>query len=270
MDTTNEILKANKYNSILKLALSSENKDFINSYKIFRTYSPLNRIYAMNQLILNKKKIQPIATMNQWRIFGRKIKKGSKAISLYVPNIKKRHNEETNTDEITFITYYNRKGWFILEDTEGEDFNNIKDYATWNHNECLEKLNITKEVLESLSVTHISTAKDRKLYLSQTSLCKNKDVYHAMAHILLGHTLTHNYEDYIVKSLDKYELEAEITAFICCKFFDDEVGVIETSEYIRKYAAVSRIEEDSIRKALKTADRIIYYEDEEKIDKLNY
>ena len=94
------------------------------AYRLFRNYSPRNRILAESQLLF----LEPINTYKGWQDLGRQVKKGSRGISLFLPVVskKKKDNEEGEdssnlTIKLSFSAQFvMKRHWFTLSQTEGE------------------------------------------------------------------------------------------------------------------------------------------------------
>jgi hypothetical protein len=66
----------------------------------------------------------PINTFPKWRELGRNVKRGERALMLYMPITCKRRNETTDEEadgEGTFTSFVYKARWFVLTQTEGED-----------------------------------------------------------------------------------------------------------------------------------------------------
>ena len=90
------------------------------SFKIFHNYSLFNSILAEIQL----GKAEPINTYQGWIKLGRQVKKGSRAIELFLPVKYKIENEENEKFEQDFFktVFIKKKYWFGLSQTDGEEF----------------------------------------------------------------------------------------------------------------------------------------------------
>ena len=126
------------------------------AYRLFRNYSPRNRILAESQLL----NLEPINTYKGWQDLGRQVKKGSRGISLFLPVVskKKKDNEEAKdkkegegednsnpTIKLSFSAQFvMKRHWFTLSQTEGEEFK-PEELPNFDVKKALESFGITQE-----------------------------------------------------------------------------------------------------------------------------
>ena len=230
------------------------------AYRIFHRYSAKNRILAENQLSI----IEPINTYKGWKEIGRQVKKGSKAISLFLPVIKRikegeGDNKEKDSLEKTFCTtkFIRKNHWFSLSQTEGEEFK-PEELPNFNFNKALEVLGIKQESFQMINgnCQGYAIPEDNIIAINPLAYAPYKTTIHEIAHCLLhkgsGKIIDGEKLDSSIK-----EFEAETTAYlVCCS-----LGKFDHLEYSRGYIAnwIKRedIKEDNFKRAFEAANVII-------------
>lgn len=123
------------------------------AYSAFHGYSIGNQLLAWSQCLSREIPLGPIATYKRWSELGRQVKKGSKAISLVMPvTINKRDDNGDKTDDI-FQMFVMRNNWFVLSQTEGDEFKHEVKSAEWDGQKALMTLNITEKSFDLVTET---------------------------------------------------------------------------------------------------------------------
>ena len=210
------------------------------AYNFFHKYSYNNQILAMTQLFT----IEPINSFNGWKKLGRNVKKGSKAISLYLPIVKKTKDPEDENNVITKTSFIMKKNWFSLSQTEGKEFE-IESSPEFCLDKALNSLNIKQESFQMLNgnCQGYAIPNEGKIAINPVAYNPFKTAIHEIAHCLL-----HKDKSQIVdgRMLDRSieEFEAETTAYLV----SSSLGKIKDLEYSRGYIA-DWINEDDIKEA---------------------
>jgi hypothetical protein len=115
------------------------------AYSRFHRFSLSNQMLAALQLTQREMPLSPIASFTHWQTLGRKVRKGEKALALYMPvSIKQREKDEETGEEVEtgklFTRFSLKRNWFSLEQTEGEDYAEPLVMPTWDASNALEKL----------------------------------------------------------------------------------------------------------------------------------
>ena len=125
------------------------------AYRAFHNYSIGNQMLAAVQLFGKGLPLAPIASFNAWREKGRFVKKGEKAISLFMPiSVKRRADKDAPADSAeageggTFSMFMLRPNWFSLNQTEGDDFVAESVAPAWDALTAMAALDITEEPFE--------------------------------------------------------------------------------------------------------------------------
>ncbi len=233
------------------------------AYRAFRNYSIGNQILAAMQLTSKGLPLSPIASFNAWREKGRFVKKGQKAIQLFMPvHVKPREKGEAPATETgegggVFNVFILRPNWFSLDQTEGAEFVPEVIVPTWDATTALATLGITEEPFQNLlgNVLGCATSK-RSIAISPLNPFKHKTRFHEMAHIVLGHTEEDDMTDTPTTPRDIREAEAEGVAYILCALLD-LAGQAESRHYIQSWLDGRELPEKSARKVFGAADRIM-------------
>ena len=128
-----------------------------------------------------------------------------------------------------FTRFVYRPNWFVLEQTEGEEYKPATIPA-WNEAKALELLGITKIPFCHNNGNVQGYAEGNSIAISPIAALPFKTMFHEMAHILLGHTgagLVSDGED-IPRNIQ--EVEAEAVALICL----ESLG-LDGAEFARGY-----------------------------------
>ena len=169
------------------------------AYRAFHNYSIGNQMLAALQLLGKGLPLAPIASFNAWREKGRFVKKGEKAISLFMPiSVKRRADNDAPADTVeagavadgggSFSMFMLRPNWFSLNQTEGDAFTAESVTPAWDAATAMAALDITEEPFEQLQGNHLGYAHGRTIGINPLNPLKHKTRFHEMAHVVLGHT----------------------------------------------------------------------------------
>ena len=234
----------------------------------FRNYSWNNRILIWMQ----NENASMCAGMKTWNEKGRKIKKGEKALKIYVPLIGKAYttNEagekveklNSNGDPAKRIYGFKMANVFDISQTEGEELPTLKiknlEGKVENFDDYIKLA--TKTLPEGYSfLIDDEEGHGEKGYtnfrLQQVVVHRNeeqqmfKTTMHELGHVLCEH-------DKRILDRDQEECEAESVAYIVCNHFG-----IDSSEYSMRYIGGWKGNKELVNDSLKTivnvADKII-------------
>ena len=244
------------YKELLLNAINPANEKKISkAYKVFHNYSITNQFLAMQQM----DEISPISTFKKWSDMGRKVKKGSKAIALYMPiNIKEKdeNGKETGEEKTFFIL---KRNWFSFDQTQTEGDNQEIEAIQvneWNQQKALEALDIKKIKFEKVNGNTQGYAFSRNIAINPIAENPLKTAVHEMAHIILGHTAETENEYIQNLTKEQREVEAESVAFIFCAV--NECSDLANSRgYIQHYLKNNELDEKSAKRIFTTANKII-------------
>ena len=238
------------------------------AYRLFRNYSPRNRILAESQLL----NLEPINTYKGWQELGRQVKKGSRGISLFLPVVskKKKDNENkieregkgegANTLEIKIscsAKFVMKRHWFTLSQTEGEEFK-PEELPNFNVKQALEAFGIRQEKFRNINgnCQGYAIPNDKVIAINPLAYAPYKTTIHEIAHCLL-HKESGTLIDGVELDSSLKEFEAETTAYlVCCS-----LGKFDHLQYSRGYIAgwikKDDIAEENFKRAFDAANKIL-------------
>lgn len=196
-------------------------------YSLFHNYSLGNQALAIDQMIERGIPIGPIASFNAWKRMGRKVKKGEKAIALWMPIVAKKKEEpreeegEEEAKETHTVFFVMRNNWFALSQTEpipGQEATQpVPQAIEWDRALALKNLGIT-EIEYSLidgNTQGYAYPREKRIAINPLAAHPLKTLFHEIAHCLLhGEEETLDYDG--LPERDIMEAEAESVAFLCC------------------------------------------------------
>jgi N-terminal domain of anti-restriction factor ArdC len=246
-----------QFRDLLKRAVS-EPGTISAAYSAFHNYSIGNQLAALFQCTLRKIPVGPISTLKDWNSKGRFVKRGEKAIWLCMPitgkkAVKDEAGQET-TEHYTFFVWKPR--WFVLAQTEGQDYKPDAASTTWNSAKALEALNIEQRPFEMVDGNCQGYSQQRAIAISPLAVNPLKTTVHEIAHILCGHTTEGRVTDSETTSGHLREAEAESVAFLVGSI----IGVDKLSDsrgYIQGWLQGDSIPEKSAQKIFRVADQIL-------------
>ncbi|MDD3609415.1 MAG: ArdC-like ssDNA-binding domain-containing protein [Halothiobacillaceae bacterium] len=228
------------------------------AYRAFHNYSISNQMLAAMQLAERGLPLSPIASFNAWKEKGRIVKKGQKAIKLFMPvTVKKEiENEDGEKEESTFSRFVFKPNWFSLDQTEGEDYQHEAKTPKWNAEKALEVLAI-EEVHFSLPNGNVQGfATGRSIAINPVAALPHKTRFHELAHVVLGHTSEAGLADSEETPRNIREVEAEGVAYICCATLGLP-GLSESRGYIQNWIDTQDITPRSVARIFGAADKIL-------------
>ena len=237
------------------------------AYRAFHNYSIGNQLLAALQLLDKGLPLAPIASFNAWREKGRFVKKGEKAISLYMPvSVKRQANKDAPADSAeagavgesggTVSVFMLRPNWFSLTQTEGEEFAVESVAPEWDAATAMASLDIVEEPFRQLLGNRLGYARARNIGISPLNPLKHKTRFHEIAHVVLGHTALADMDDGETLSRQLEEVEAESVAYLLCALLDLP-GQAESRFYIQSWLQGSELPEKSAKRIFGAADRIM-------------
>ena len=233
------------------------------AYRAFHNYSLGNQMLAAVQLSIKGLPLSPIASFNAWREKGRFVKKGEKAISLFMPiSVKRRAAKDATAADAesgegrSYSVYMLRPNWFSLEQTEGEEFAPELVVPQWDAALAMAALDITEEPFEQLLGNRMGYALGRTIGISPLNPLKHKTRFHEMAHVVLGHTTEGDMSDGPETARHIVEAEAEGVAYILCALLDLP-GQAESRYFVQRWLDGRELPEKSAKKIFGAADRIM-------------
>jgi N-terminal domain of anti-restriction factor ArdC len=240
------------------------------AYRAFHNYSLGNQMLAAMQLFSRGLPLTPIASFNAWREKGRFVKKGEKAISLFMPiTVRRRADKDAFADTSaladagdlvesggTFSRFMLRPNWFSLTQTEGAEFTAETVTPAWDAGIAMAALDITEEPFQQLEGNRMGYARARSIGINPMNPLKHKTRFHEMAHVVLGHTAGADMHDDEALTQQIEEVEAESVAYLLCALLDLP-GQAESRFYIQGWLQGAALPERSAKRIFGAADRIM-------------
>jgi hypothetical protein len=237
------------------------------AYQAFHNYSIGNQMLAAVQLFGKGLPLAPIASFNAWREKGRFVKKGEKALSLFMPiSVKRRTGKDAPAGTAeegaavdgggSFSLFMPRPNWFSLNQTEGDAVTAESVTPAWDAVIAMAALDITEEPFELLLGNQLGYARARSIGISPLNPLKHKTRFHEMAHVVLGHTADADMLDDETLTRQIEEAEAEGVAYLLCALLDLP-GQSESRAYIQEWLNGAALPEKSAKRIFGAADRIM-------------
>jgi hypothetical protein len=235
------------------------------AYSAFHNYSVGNQILAVVQCQLRGIEQGPINTFPGWKALGRSVKSGERALTLCMPVIRKRKQE--NTDEAngeqqnTFTSFVYKPRWFVVSQTTGEDLQ-LGDIPGWFAAEALRNLDTQQIPFTGTDGNVQGYARHREIAVNPVAQLPAKTLLHELAHVVLGHTAELNFTDSEQTPKNLREVEAEAVALLCCESLNLD-GAEFCRGYIQNWLTPLRgyeaetIPEKSAQKIFRAADQIL-------------
>ena len=225
-------------------------------YSTFHGYSIGNQLLAWSQCLERKIPLGPIATYKKWSELGRQVTKGQKAIALVMPvTINKKDAAGEKTGDV-FQLFTLRNNWFVLSQTEGEEYANEFVTPAWDKAAALAKLNISEVRFDHNDGNCQGYASGRTIAVNPVAVLPHKTRFHELAHVVLGHTTDELMADSEVTPRDIREVEAEGVAYILCSLLDLP-GLHESRGYIQNWLRGAEISDKSAQRIFSAANKII-------------
>ncbi|MCL5957839.1 MAG: ArdC-like ssDNA-binding domain-containing protein [Chloroflexi bacterium] len=233
------------------------------AYRAFHNYSSANQMLALYECYSRNIPVGPIATYRAWQDKGRQVRKGERAISLWMPvTIKNKVTDEEGKEvEETKMVFVYRPNWFVVGQTEGHDAQPLP-LPEWNPDQAVRNLQVERVEFASLNGNSQGYAEaGRRVAINPLAVNPTHTLIHELAHILLGHTSDDVHpskkdQDGEVPTVkNEIEMEAEATALIVLESLGLP-GVDEARGYIQHYFR-KPIGEKSAKRIFGAADKIL-------------
>lgn len=239
------------------------------AYRVFHNYSLGNQILAATQLAERNLPLAPIASFNRWKELGRMVKKGEKAIALFMPITVRKKVEDSEQSEsadkdqrASFTMFKLKRNWFSLAQTEGETYQPPSITPEWDADRAMQTLGIKEVPFEMLNGNCQGYAKHgvMEIAINPLAVLPMKTRFHEIAHHLLGHTRQEEGVGVMADGLDLpkciKEAEAEATAYLCCATLRLP-GMDESRGYIQNWLDGEEFPEKSARRVFGAAEKIL-------------
>lgn len=248
------------FNKLLARALN-EPGILSKAYSRFHRFSLGNQLLAVLQLEERGMPLSPIASYNHWQELGRMVRKGEKALSLFMPvTIKHKEMDDTTGEEIetgkVYMRFMMKRHWFTLDQTEGVEYQEPIAIPTWDAEQGLMKLGISEKPFAMVNGNVQGYAMEHSIAVSPLAEYPHKTRFHELAHVVLGHTNDAGCWDTASLSKQVKEAEAEGVAFILCSLLDLP-GQAESRGYIQNWLDGENLPEKSAQRIFSAAQTIL-------------
>ncbi|MEO1767954.1 ArdC-like ssDNA-binding domain-containing protein [Thiobacter aerophilum] len=240
-------------------------------YQWFHRFSLGNQALAMQQMADRGIQIGPIASFNGWQKLGRKVKKGEKAIALWMPVVKKEvilQDDGTECEE-TRMFFVMKNNWFALAQTEPSDPENqgivsAPETPGWDRDLAMKRLGITEVPFTEVDGNCQGFAYPNRGQIAINPLAAMpwKTTFHEIAHCLLHSKQAEAaaFIDGVHVSRSIEEAEAESVAFLCCATLGLS-GLEDARGYVQNWldspAQAEEFAKKSAARVFSAADKIL-------------
>ena len=226
------------------------------AYRAFHRYSVGNQLLAALQLRRRGARLAPIAAFHTWRTeHGRHVRKGEKALALWMPLTIRKEDLETGDVEVR-RRFALKRHWFTLDQTDGPPFSAELTAPGWDAATALAQLDIREVPFEHLNGNVQGYATGRTLALNPLSTLKHTTRFHELAHVVLGHTESGMRVDSAALDRTVEEVEAEGTAYLLCATLGLP-GLEDSRAYVQHWLSGRPLPEQAARRIFTAADRIL-------------
>jgi antirestriction protein ArdC len=229
------------------------------AYSLFHNYSIGNALEALSQCVARGIEPGPINSYQGWKELGRQVRKGERAISLWMPIICKRKERDTaagdeSTDTFTRFVY--KPHWFVLAQTDGPTIA-LAPIPDFDLDTALESLGIPRIPFDLTDGNTQGFATKSGVAVNPIAHLPVKTLFHELGHHLLGHIAENTMTDGQERTpRDLREVEAECVALICCESLGIE-GAEYCRGYVQHWAHGNPIREKSAQKIFSAASAIL-------------
>lgn len=255
-------------------------------YHAFHKYSLGNQALAVEQLKMRNIEVSPIASFRAWKEKGRSVKRGEKAIGLWMP-FTPRFQKDTGMDlspkaesnpqpdaekqgkaKTGRMAFMMKNNWFALAQTEVDQNSGnppveiVQVEMDWNAGAATANLGITEVPFASVSGNTQGWAfpQAKQMGINPLAHLPHKTRFHEMAHCLLHGNETVEMIDGSELSKSLMEAEAESVAFLCCAALNLP-GLDEARGYVQSWLGFSTSDREAYKKSaariFSTADKIL-------------
>lgn len=234
---------------------------------MFRKYSLSNTCLLALQCADRKMVMGPVATFEQWKKQRRYVRKGEKALAMWMPitvSIKETDEEtgervKTGDKRVIFVL---KNNWFTYAQTDGEAVE-FPPMGDWSKARALQALAIKEEEYDMGKVGNsaMGYAYRRIVAVNPMNPKPLSTLLHELGHVMLGHT-ERGEEMTDAAELPRCikELEAESVAMLVLDALGDSEAAVYCRGYIQhwlKSGNVASVPESSAKRIFAAADKIL-------------
>ena len=244
------------FKSLLKQAISEEGK-ISECYSLMHDYSFCNSYLLAVQQRAKKQEVKPCGSFTKWKSLGGKIKKGSKAMSIFIPKMQTITTTDKETGEKVKIQiphgFFIKNVIFSLNDVEGIDSKKAEVKNGFDIYKACENLKITIKKYDYIDGNAQGYAIPEKQEIALNPLAENplKTLVHEVAHCLLHH------KDTDEKRRNIKEVEAECTSYLVLNTLGITDYNRESRGYIQQWLDGGEVEEKTAQRIFGAVNKIL-------------
>lgn len=227
------------------------------AYSAFHSFSIGNQLLAAMQCAERGLPLGPLASFQAWKGKGRYVRRGERALWLWMPlTVKRTVTGDDGRDETETITRFALKPhWFVYAQTEGREMQPAAPIPAWDRARALAALAVA-EIPFSLTDGNVQGfARGRSIAVSPLAAMPHKTTFHELGHVLLGHT-GDMVSDGATLPRNLREVEAECVALLCTESLS-LAGAECCRGYVQHWLRGESILEASAARIFKAADAIL-------------
>jgi len=224
------------------------------AYRQFHGYSIGNQILVLVQCLHRNIQPSPMAGYKKWKKLGRQVRKGERAIGIWIPISWKAKVEDEETGEVTeepMTTFKFKFCVFVMSQTDGDEVE-FPEVDGFDRAKALETLDLTEIGFDELNGNVAGFSRSNGVSVNPLGSHKFRTWVHEAAHGLLHQNGNGDGQGKAMR-----ELEAEGVALIVCEALE-----MEGSEYSRGYiqnwwGRGNPVPEASARRIFSVANKIL-------------
>jgi hypothetical protein len=224
-------------------------------YDRFHDYSLTNMLLFRMQGVH-----EPVASFSRWKSLGRHVLRGSRAKEVIVPVLINEEAEplaEKRERMARLIGFKVVRAVFAYSDTDGAE---IPPQPTpgWEYQQALIKLGIREVPFDDTNGNKQGYSHGTEIAINPIAVRPTKTRFHELAHVVLGHTLPHAYDEYVTHRGIR-EFQAEAVAYLAMNELgqlDDETASASRG-YVQHWLEGEQPPDKAIQQVFTAADRIL-------------
>jgi hypothetical protein len=226
------------------------------AYSAFHSFSVGNQLLAAMQCAERRLPLGPLASFQAWKQKGRHVRRGERALWLWMPiTVKRPVARHDGTEEIMTVTRFALKPhWFVYAQTEGRKLEQAP-IPEWDRTRALAALDVSEIPFDLVEGNVQGFARGRSIAVSPLAAMPHKTTFHELGHVLLGHT-GETVSDRAELSRNLREVEAECVALLCTESLGLP-GAECCRGYVQHWLRGESIPEASAARIFKAADAIL-------------
>ena len=226
------------------------------AYSAFHGFSLGNQLLAAQQCGERGLPLGPLASFQAWKGKGRHVRRGERALWLWMPlTMRRLVTRDDGTEETeTFTRFALKPHWFVYAQTEGREMP-APVLPEWDRARALAALDVAEVPFDLPDGNTLGFARGRSIAINPVNPMPAKTTFHELGHVLLGHT-EQTVSDGAALPRNLREVEAESVALLCTESLG-LAGAEFCRGYVQHWLRGERIPEASAGRIFKVADQIL-------------